>query len=166
MPHAFKFYFSLLFTICSLLIYGQVITTFAGTGVVGSGGNGGPATQATLYDPQTVCSDNNGNIYTCEPSIHVVRKINPAGVISIFTGTGTLGNTGDGGAADKADIGSPFGICSDKAGNIYISDQYYAVIRKVNTAGVISTIAGNGTIGYSGDGGPALMAQMNGNQNI
>ena len=140
----------------------QIITTFAGTGSVGYSGNGGPATSALLFDPQTLCTDNAGNVYIPDHGNHVVRVVNTLGIISIFAGTGISGNSGDGGPASAAQLMFPYGLCKDNAGNIYISDQGVNVIRKVTPAGIISTIAGTGSFGFSGDGGPALLAHFSG----
>jgi gliding motility-associated-like protein len=132
----------------------QIISTFAGNGTPGSSGNGGIATSAQIFDPQTVCSDIAGNIYIADHGNHVVRKVDAAGIISIFAGTGTIGNTGDGGPATSAQLSYPYGICFDNVGNFYISDRGSNLIRKINTSGIISTIAGSaGIFGHSGDGG-------------
>jgi hypothetical protein len=144
----------------SLPLNAQIITTVAGNGTVGFSGVGGPAASAHLHDPQSVCSDNAGNIYVADLGNHVVWKINSSNIISIFAGTGIVGSSGDGGPADAAKIGFPYGVCSDNAGNIYITDQYNGTVRKVGVNGNISTIAGNGSFGYLGDGGPATDAEL------
>jgi NHL repeat len=151
-------FFTLIFI--TLTVSGQIITTFAGNGTAGSSGNGGTATSAQLNKPNAVCSDNAGNIYIADHHNHVIRKVNSAGIISIFAGTGIEGNSGDGGPAIAANIGWPIGICRDNNGNIYIADRFFCVIRKVDNAGNISTYAGTGVFGYSGDGGPAINAKM------
>jgi gliding motility-associated-like protein len=144
----------------SVPLNAQIITTVAGNGTVGFSGMGGPAASAQLCDPQSACTDNAGNVYVADLDNHVVWKINSSNIISIFAGTGLLGSSGDGGPAGDAKIGYPYGVCSDDAGNIYITDQYNQTVRKVDINGNISTIAGNGTFGYSGDGGPAINAQL------
>jgi gliding motility-associated-like protein len=155
-----KFIFILLLSYISVPLNAQIITTVAGNGTVGFSGMGGPATSAQLYDPQSACTDNAGNVYVADLDNHVVWKINNSNIISIFAGTGVAGSSGDGGPAGAAKIGLPYGVCSDNAGNIYITDQYNQTVRKVDVNGNISTIAGNGTFGYSGDGGPAINAQL------
>jgi hypothetical protein len=137
-----------------------ILTRFAGTGALGSGGDNGPATSAHLYLDLTVglAVDTIGNVYIS--SGQTIRKVNTVGIISTVVGNGSYGYSGDGGPATAAEIESPSGLCFDKAGNLYIADYGNSNIRMVNTAGIISTIAGT-TIGFSGDGGPATNAQMN-----
>ncbi len=152
-------YFLFLFAIATNA-QAQIITTFAGNGSAGSSGNGGPAISAQLFDAQTVCIDNSGNIYIADHGNHVIRKVNTSGIISIFAGNGALGYLGDGGPATSAQLGYPYGVCADAAGNIYITDDYSHTIRKVDINGIISTVAGNGNFGYSGDGGLAINAEL------
>ncbi len=135
-----------------------IITTIAGIGSLGFGGDGGPATDATLHAPGFLTIDRKGNIYFSDITNNRIRKINTAGIITTFAGTGATGYNGDGIPATDASIFQPSGIAVDSGNNIYIADQYNGRIRKVDTAGMISTIAGNGTAGYSGDGGPATNA--------
>jgi len=136
------------------------ITTIAGTGVAGYSGDGGPATSATIdFYSRSLAVDVSGNVYFTDHSSNRLRMINVAGTISTFAGTGTAGYSGDGGPATAATINYPRCIASDNSGNIYISDANYR-IRKINSAGIITTIAGTGVIGCSGDGGPALAAQV------
>ncbi len=139
-----------------------VITTFAGNGFRGYTGDGGMATAAELSNPASTLMDAMGNIYECDWGSSTVRMINTSGVISTFCGTGTSGYNGDGGAATAAQLNSPVGLAMDASGNIYIGDRYNYRIRMINTSGIIYTIAGNGTPGYSGDGGPATAAEMSG----
>lgn len=141
----------------------QIITTIAGTkGLAGYTGDGGPAISATFNHPFGLAVDNPGNIYVFDQLNAVIRKINPAGIISTFAGNGSVGFSGDGGPATSAQIGNHYSgnPAIDVAGNIYFSDAGNQVIRKINTAGIITTVAGNGTFGYSGDGGPARSAQI------
>jgi len=139
-----------------------IITTIAGIGQTnGYSGDGGPATAATLYRPDGIDIDAQGNIYFAEQGNNIIRKINTSGIISTIAGTGNNEYTGDGGPATLATLNIPSGVTIDGAGNIYIADAGNYVIRQVNTAGIISTIAGNGTAGYSGDGGAATSAQLN-----
>ncbi|MBV4360098.1 NHL domain-containing protein [Pinibacter aurantiacus] len=136
-----------------------VITTFAGTGTRGFSGDGGPAANAGLDYPSGLCADNNGNIYITDGSR--IRKVNSAGIITTIAGTGVSGNSGDGGPALNAQFYSPDGMCIDKAGNIYFADFANQNVRKISTSGIISTVAGNGVLGYWGDGGLATAASLN-----
>jgi sugar lactone lactonase YvrE len=135
------------------------ISTFAGTGVAGYTGDGGPASAAKISLPSYLAVDNSGNIYiSCNNNC--IRKVDTAGIISTFAGTGTLGFSGDGGPALAAQISIPSGLAFDRAGNLYFGDVQNQRIRKISTSGIISTIAGTGTFGYSGDGGPATAANL------
>lgn len=138
----------------------QIITTYAGTGTNGYSGDGGPATAAQLYDPYDVVADNAGNLYIADMMNNRIRKVNSAGVITTYAGTGTLGYSGDGGPAVNANLYHPLYMCLDMAGNLYFTDQNADVIRKISPSGVITTITGNLPIGYSGDGGPLAQAQF------
>lgn len=139
-----------------------IISTFAGTGVQGYSGDGGPATSAQLNKPYGLTIDRMGNIYIAEYLNHCVRKVTPAGIISTFAGTGVQGFSGDGGPAVSAQLREPTGVIPDGAGNIYIADNSNYRVRKVTPAGIIFTFAGTGVGGYSGDGGPATNAQFYG----
>jgi uncharacterized protein (TIGR03437 family) len=142
----------------------QTVEVIAGNGICATtylnSGDGGPATAAGLYQPWGLAYDPKGNLYIANTS-HV-RKVAPDGTISLFAGdpNGGLGFSGDGGPATSAllDTHWGYGIVSDQAGNIYITDSFNNRIRKVALDGTISTIAGNGQQGFSGDGGPALKA--------
>lgn len=142
--------------------HAQIITTIGGNHVPGYTGNGGLATAASMYQPNQLTVDRAGNIYIAESGNNVVRKISPSGIINVVAGTHTAGYSGDGGQATAAMLSAPLAVVVDTAGNIYISEDGNNVIRKVNTAGIISTIAGNGTAGFSGDGGPATAAELQG----
>ncbi len=137
-----------------------IITTFAGNGMPGYVGDLGPSIQAELSGPTGVAVDNNGNVYISDVGNRVVRKVNAAGFIGTFAGNGTIGYSGDGGPSNFSQLGTPAGIATDVANNVYIADSYYSVIRMINASGVISTFAGNGTAGYGGDGGLAVSAQL------
>jgi uncharacterized protein (TIGR03437 family) len=139
-----------------------VITTVAGFGTQGYWGDGGPATSALLNDPDGVAVDASGNIYIAEWGNSVIRKVTVAtGVISTVAGNGTSGYWGDGGPATGAVLNNPEELAVDGQGNIYIADNGNCRIRKVAAAtGIITTVAGNGACGYSGDGGPATSAQI------
>ena len=140
--------------------YAQNIYTFAGTGTTGYTGDGGYAPTATLFGPVGITTDPVGNVYFCDSRNNVIRKITSAGIITTFAGSGTAGYAGDGGPAILANLRRPAGIALDIHGNFYISDLGNNVIRKIDTAGNISTIGGNNTAGFSGDGGPATAAQL------
>jgi hypothetical protein len=137
------------------------ITTYAGTGLPGSTGDGGPATIATFMQPIGIATDAAGNVYVGDMGARKVRKITPAGIISTIAGSGGLGYTGDGGPATSATFNLVFGLTTDNAGNLYICDGGNDVVRKVSPAGIITTIAGNHVQGFSGDGSPATLAKLN-----
>jgi PKD repeat protein len=139
----------------------QLITTVAGNGTAGYGGNGGQATAAELKDPCGGVIDALGNMYFVDSGNNLVRKISTSGIISTIAGTGTAGYTGDGGQATAATLNEPIDIALDLIGNIYISDDQNNAIRKVNTNGIISTMVGTGTAGYNGDGIQATAAEIN-----
>jgi len=138
-----------------------IITTFAGTGVGGYSGDGGPATMAQLSFPMGVALDREGNVYVAEMLNDCVRKINTSGIISTYAGKGMPGGyTGDGGSATAAKLSLPVAVALDSAGNLYIADAGNAAIRKVNTAGIISTFAGNGTAYFGEDSIPATVSSL------
>jgi hypothetical protein len=138
-----------------------VITTFAGTTVFGFSGDGGLASSARLYTPTSVMPDAAGNVYIVDEDNMRIRKVNASGIISTVVANGTYGFLGDGGPAASAELKRPYGIAADAAGNLYIADTENHRIRKVNTSGIISTVAGNGTAGFSGDGALATAAALN-----
>jgi hypothetical protein len=137
-----------------------IITTIAGTGVSGYAGDGGLATAALLGGPTGVIPDGKGNIYIVDYNNNVIRKIDTAGVITTVVGTGVAGYSGDGGPATAATLQGVSAIALNSKGKMFIADNQNFVIRMVDTAGIITTVVGNGTGGYSGDGGPALSAQL------
>ena len=139
-----------------------VISTIAGNGTAGSGGDGGAATSAQFNGPQGIAVDSSGNIYVSDTQNARVRKIS-GGSISTVAGNGTAGYGGDGAAATSAELNVPIGLALDAANNLYIADTGNNLIRKVS-GGIVSTIAGNGLPGAAGDGGPALSAAV-GNPN-
>ncbi len=139
-----------------------VISTLAGTGTQGFSGDGGPATAAQLNFPIGVAVDSLGNVYIADQANNRIRKVTAFGVITTAAGKGTAGFSGDGGLAASAQLNSPSGVAVDSSGNLYIADRGNNRVRKVTAFGVISTVAGNGTAGYSGDGGKATAAQLNG----
>jgi len=139
-----------------------IITTVAGNGVGGFSGDGGQATAAEVNGNSGIWIAANGTMYIGDMSNQRVRKVTTAGVISTYAGNGTAGFSGDGGQATAAELNGPDQITTDATGNLYISDYSNNRVRKVTTAGVISTIAGTGVAGYNGDGIQATAAQING----
>jgi sugar lactone lactonase YvrE len=146
-----------------------LITTVAGNGTAGFSGDGGPAINAELSAPMGVALDSAGNLYIADSGNQRIRKVSN-GVITTVAGNGTLvsnngpgtgGYSGDGGPAISAELNNPTGIALDSAANLYIADTLNQRIREVSS-GVINTVAGNGTAGFSGDGGPATSAQLKG----
>jgi len=138
-----------------------IITTIAGTGVSGYSGDGGEATSAQLYVPRGIAIDSSGNLYIADQWNHRIRKITPAEIITTVAGTGTSGYSGDGGSATLARLYNPVGVAIDSSGNLYIGDGSNGRVRKISPSGIITTVAGNGIWGYSGDGGSATSAQLN-----
>ena len=139
----------------------QVITTVAGNNTTAYSGDLGVAVvNAAIGQPWAVALDNAGNLYIADALNNVVRKVDPAGIITTVAGNGAFGYTGDSGPATSATLSYPQGVAVDVAGNLYIADNGNYVVRKVNTAGTISTFAGNGANGYSGDLGPATSAAL------
>jgi uncharacterized protein (TIGR03437 family) len=136
-----------------------VIATVAGSGVGGYSGDNGPAASARLDDPQGLAVDSAGNLYIADTDNNCIRKVSN-GVIATVAGNGLQGFSGDNGPAANARLNNPYGVAVDSTGNLYIADTGNQRIRKV-TNGVIATIAGTGTQGFSGDSGPAIDAQLN-----
>jgi sugar lactone lactonase YvrE len=138
------------------------ISTVAGNGTGGYSGDGGVATSAEIKYPISVALDSAGNIYIADQSNHRIRKVDAStGKISTVAGNGSIGYSGDGSAATSAELQYPAGVALDSAGNIYIADTFNQRIRKVDAStGKISTVAGNGTQGYSGDGSTATSAEF------
>ncbi len=146
----------------------QYISTYAGTGLVGFSGDGGPATNAQLYAPSDVALDPSGNLYIADFYNNVVRKVDTFGIITTIAGTGfgagsagAGGFSGDGGPATAARLNGPYALVVDAAGNILVADGYNHNVRKISPAGIITNFAGNHTAAYSGDGGPATAAALN-----
>jgi trimeric autotransporter adhesin len=139
-----------------------IISTVAGSGSYGYSGDGGQATSSTLYNPRTVATDESGNIYIADSANYRIRMVTKStGIISTVAGTGYSGYSGDGGQATSAALNYPYGVAVDASGNIYIADTYNHRIRMVTkSTGIISTVAGTGYSGYSGDGGQATSAAL------
>jgi hypothetical protein len=137
-------------------VSGGTITTIAGNGTNGFSGDGGPATAAALSGPAALAVDSAGNVYIADFFNGRIRKVS-GGIITTIAGNGTNGPSGDGGPATGAALSGPKGLAVDSAGNVYIADLNQ--IRKVS-GGIITTIAGIGTSGFAGDGGPATSAAL------
>ena len=135
-----------------------ILTRLAGTGAGAYSGDGGPATAARLWAPRGIVIDSSGNLYIADTSNSRIRKVTPNGIIATVAGTGSAGYSGDGGPAVNAQLYNPGGVALDARGNLYIYDS--SRVRKVSATGIIATVVGNGTFGMSGDGGPAIDAQI------
>jgi sugar lactone lactonase YvrE len=139
---------------------GGIIDTVAGDGTNGFAGDGLIATNASLFNPVAVAADSAGNLYIADEANNRIRIVGSNGVISTFAGNGNDSFSGDGESATNASLASPAGLAVDGQGNLYIADHDNSRIRQVGTNGIISTIAGNGTNGFSGDGGTATNASL------
>ena len=138
-----------------------IITTVAGNGTAGSSGDGGPAAAASVESPSAVAVDGDGVLYIAQSGpIHRIRKVDRNGMISTVAGNGTAGFSGDGGPATSASLNIPIAVAVDGSGNIYIAEMRHRV-RKVDASGIITTVAGDGTEGFGGDGGPGIAARLN-----
>src|SRR5437879_547854 len=140
----------------------RIITTVAGNGMFGFSGDGGPATSAELLVPTGVSVDSSGNLFIADTENARIRRVDATtGIITTVAGNGSFGFSGDGGPATSADLNFPTGIAIDSSGNLFITDSLNNRIRRVNAATrIITTVAGNGTAGFSGDGGPAASAEL------
>ena len=150
-------------TLFSVSLFAQAtgtIATIAGTGSASYSGDGASAKLAALNVAVDVSADRAGNLFIADQFNHRIRKIAPDGTITTVAGTGAPGFSGDGGPAVSAQINTPTGVFADTTGNLYIADVGNQRIRKVDTSGVITTLAGNGAKGYGGDGGPATGASF------
>ena len=136
-----------------------MLTRVAGNGRAGFSGDGGPAMTAQLSGPGGIAIDHAGNIFIADSGNERVRRISPSGVIATVAGGGTAANV-DGIPATTAQFIDLAAIAVDASGDIFVSDLGYSVVRKVSPSGIIATVAGNGTSGYSGDGGPAVHARL------
>jgi len=139
-----------------------IITTAVGTGERGFAGDGGPAKHAVLNGPFDVGFDADGNLYFSDTFNHRIRRVDArTGIITTCAGSGEAGYSGDGGPATRARLNEPYGIAIDKGANVYIADRQNHCVRRVDgPSGVITTFAGKGAAGFSGDGGPASRAGM------
>jgi uncharacterized protein (TIGR03437 family) len=145
---------------------GGTLQTAAGNGSPGSAGDEGTARLAQLNTPSACATDSAGNLFIADTANHTIRKVNPAGVIFTVAGAGIAGSSGDEGAATGALLASPRGVVADDMGDIFIADTGNHRIRQVTPDGVIHSIAGSGAPGFSGDGGPAAGALLNGPQGL
>ena len=137
-----------------------LVTTVTGNGVFGNLGDNGPASAAELGSPQALAFDATGNLFISSGDAQTVREIQKNGTIVTYAGGNTGGFSGDNGPAIKAQLFKPWGLATDAAGNLYIADSGNNRIRRVDTSGTITTYAGTGTAGFSGDNGPALQAEL------
>jgi sugar lactone lactonase YvrE len=138
------------------------IATYAGTGVQGYGGDGGPATEAQLAGPYGLALDRLGNLYIADTPNQRIRRVSPDGVIGTFAGSGARGFAGDNGPATAASLRDPNAIAMDSQGNVLIADLDNNRIRSVSPGGIITTLAGSGIGASTGDDGPAVEAALNG----
>jgi sugar lactone lactonase YvrE len=139
---------------------GKALVAGTGNGTSGFSGDGGPATSAMLSFPNGVAADKNGNLFIADSYNNRIRKVSSNGIITTVAGNGWAGFGGDGGPATSAELWYPLGVAVDQDGNLFIADSHNNRIRKVSTDGIITTVAGNGTFGFSGDGGPPTSAQL------
>lgn len=139
-----------------------LIVTIAGNGTAGYGGDGGPATAASFYNPVDVVVDSSGNVFVVDATNNRVRKLSAAtGIITTVAGNGVDGFSGDGGPATSASLSYPSALALDSAGDLFIADVNNGRVRRVDAVtGAITTVAGNGSFGYGGDGGPATSATL------
>jgi sugar lactone lactonase YvrE len=137
-----------------------IISTLAGNGAPGFSGDGGAATNAELFLPSAAALDSVGNLYIADSQNNRIRKLDTNNYISTVAGNGSRNFSGDGGAATNAGLSTPYSVVVDSIGNLFITDTYNARVRKVSTNGIMSTVAGNGVPGFSGDGGPGNNASL------
>jgi sugar lactone lactonase YvrE len=137
------------------------IRTIAGTGSRGYSGDGGPAVKAKLSQPQGFAFDKAGNLYISDSANNRVRRIDRNGTITTVAGNGHHGYSGDGSRATEARLSDPYGLAFDANGNLYVAEPDEGVVRRIDRNGIITTFAGTGMLGFSGDGGPATKARLN-----
>ena len=143
-----------------------IITTVAGNGWEGFSGDGGYATNAELYNPLSMTVDTSGNLFIADLYNHRIREVGTDGIITTMAGNGTAAYFGDGGQATNASLDQPGGVAVDAYGNVFIADCDNNRIRRVDNNGIITTLAGTGTGGYSGDGGTPTNAELNQPQSV
>jgi len=137
-----------------------IISIFAGNDTAGYNGDGGAATAAELWGPQAVATDRSGNVYISDSWNNRVRKVNTSGIITNFVGNSCGLYAGDGSVATASGVINPQGLAIDAEGNVYIADEGNVRVEKVDTLGIITTIAGNGDSGFTGDDGMATAAKL------
>lgn len=143
-----------------------IINTVAGTGpnpgtrAGGYSGDGGPGTQAQLNGPTRIRLDGAGNLFICDTNNHVIRRLDPSGIITTFAGTGVAGYGGDGGAATAAQLNTPYDLRIVPDGTMYVADAGNNVIRRIDPSGIVTTVIGNATAGFAGDQGLARDCQL------
>jgi streptogramin lyase len=143
-------------------VQAATVTTIVGTGVKGFSGDGGPATEAQINNVFAVARGPDGMLYLCDMDNHRIRRVDKDGIIETYVGSDKKGYGGDGGPANRASLYQPYEMAWDKAGNLYFVELGNHCVRRVDAVtGIISTIAGNGKPGFSGDGGPAVEAELN-----
>jgi sugar lactone lactonase YvrE len=140
----------------------QVVRTIAGNGKRGFGGDGGPATAATLQDPTALAVGRDGSVFIADTDNNRVRVVRPNGTIATVAGAADQGFSGDGGPATSAQLNAPAGLAIDAAGRLFVSDTGNNRVRVIEPSGTIVTLAGDGRRGAAGDGGPAPAAQLSG----
>jgi sugar lactone lactonase YvrE len=138
------------------------ITTFAGNGNIGAAGDAGPATNASLFSPSSIALDMVGNLFIADTANHRIRRVTPNGIITTVAGNGAAGFSGDNGVAVAASLNNPLGVTIDRAGNMFIADTFNNRIRRVSPNGIITTVAGDGTPLFGGDGNLATRSGLNG----
>ena len=151
-----------LLLVTSALATGQTTVTIAGTGTAGFSGDGGPGTQAEINNPYGLTTGPDGALYFCEIGNHRVRRLDlKTNRISTVAGSGQKGYAGDGGPALDAVLNEPYEVRFDRGGNMFFAEMQNHVVRRVDAkTHVITTVAGTGTPGFAGDGGPAAKAQL------
>jgi sugar lactone lactonase YvrE len=153
---------AILLLLCSAAAFSQKIATIAGTGTAGFSGDGGLGVRAQINNPYGLVVGPDGALYFCEIGNHRVRRLDlKTGVISTIAGSGRKGYAGDGGPALEADMNEPYELAFDRSGNLFIDEMQNHVIRRVDAkTRAITTVAGTGAAGFSGDGGPGPAAQF------
>lgn len=149
--------------LCATVAMGEDnITTYAGSGTKGYAGDGGQAISAQFKDPIGMAVDSSGNLYIADSGNHVVRRVDAStGVVTTYAGDGGKSYSGDGGLAIDAELDHLEGLMIDPSGNLFIADKNNHAVRRVDAiTRIITTIAGTGSNGYSGDGGPATSAKL------
>ena len=144
-----------------LIVRTDTVAAFVGRGVPGFGGDGRPGDRANLNLPAGIAADGRGNVWIADQFNHRVRMVDSKGTITTVAGSFQAGDTGDGGPAGRARLNRPLGVAVDSLGRLLIADQFNHRVRMVDSKGTITTVAGTGMGGFSGDGGPGVLAQLN-----